>query len=68
MSKFLSISDIFSEFLFEIGKFRLKKSFEKFQVIKLGPKHVLQKKCLIYGRKFPQNDPNIGKILESIAD
>ena len=26
MSKFLSVSDIFSEFLFEIGKFRLKKA------------------------------------------
>ena len=44
MWKFLSTSDIFSEFLFEIGKkIRYNKSFEKLQMIKLGPKHVFQK-------------------------
>ena len=61
MLKVLTISEIFSEFLFEIEKFRKNKSFGKLQTIKLSPKHVFQKNGLIYDRKFPQNDPNVGK-------
>ena len=49
MSKFLSISDIFSEFLID-WKISVSKSFEKVQLMKLGPKHVFQNNSLIYGR------------------
>ena len=42
MSKFWYIFVIFVELLFEIGKLRYDKSFEKLQKIKLGPTRVIQ--------------------------
>ena len=57
MSKFLSFYINFSEFSIEIGKLD-KTSFEKPQMIKLGPKHFFRITRLFYGRKFPQYDPN----------
>ena len=35
--------EIFNKLLFEIGKFRKNRSFEKVQMTKLGAKHVFQK-------------------------
>ena len=34
--------------------------FKTLALIKIGPEHGF-KECLIYGRKFPQNDTIIGK-------
>ena len=45
----------FQRIFFEIGKFRLKK-FRKAPDNKTRS----EARCLIYGRKFPQDDPRIG--------
>ena len=61
VGKFLSMCDFFSELLNEIVKFLENKSFEKLQMIKTRSEARFSKKCSIFGRKFPQDDPNTGK-------
>ena len=65
MLKFLLITQMFSEYLFEIGKIMCDKSFKQFQLIKLGfykNRHVFQTEIgIFYGKKFPQNHPKTAK-------
>ena len=51
---------LFTEFSFEIGKFRQKK-LRKTSDDKTRSDASFQKNCLIIGGKFPKIDPNIAK-------
>ena len=63
-SNLLPNSDISSEFLFEIRKFWLDKSFENLQMIKLCSQQVFQSDNDIFQcRKFFQNGPNKAKLI-----
>ena len=67
MSKVLSISVIFSKFVIGDLKISMKQKLRKVPEHKTRSESHFSTSCLVYGQKFPQNDPSIGNFQVSFT-